>query len=297
MINLNYNHLYYFWMIQKKGSVAKAAETLCLTPQTITGQIKVLEARLNGRLFIREGRQLAPTELGKLVYRYADKMFSLSYEMLDIINYQKDKKTLFEVGIADVLSKELVGDILLSVMSDDDSLHLACFESTHDDLMARLRDHKLDIILSDCAGGSLKYPEILSKKLGESGVAFFSHKPLSNAFPLCLEEEKLLIPGRHTSLGQQLVHWFDEKLLKIKVLGEFDDSAMMSAFGFSEQGIFVAPSIYKQSVMKRGMYLLGETTEVKEYYHMMFAERMIQHPAVKRLLEMDFTAFFSPKTE
>ncbi|MCL1123112.1 transcriptional activator NhaR [Shewanella surugensis] len=297
MVNLNYNHLYYFWMIQKKGSVAKAAETLCLTPQTITGQIKVLEARLNGRLLKREGRRLSPTELGKLVFRYADKMFSLSYEMLDIINYQKDEKTLFEVGVADVLSKELVSRILLSVMSHDGSLHLACFESTHEDLMARLRDHKLDMILSDCAGGSLKYPEILSKKLGQSGVAFFSYRPMSTPFPACLEQDKLLIPGRRTSLGQQLVHWFDEKGLKVRIFGEFDDAAMMNAFGFSNQGIFVVPSIYKQEVIKRGMHLLGETDEVIEYYHVMFAERMIQHPAVKRLLEMDFTPFFAGKNQ
>ncbi|BAJ00899.1 transcriptional activator NhaR [Shewanella violacea] len=292
MSHLNYNHLYYFWMVHKKGSVAKAAEALCLTPQTVTGQIRVLETRFKGSLFKRVGRSLEPTELGELVFRYADKMFSLSYEMLDILNYQKDENILFEVGIADALSKALASRVLLSVVPSDGSMHLACFEATHESLMTRLREHKLDIILSDCAGESLKYPEILSKKLGECGVAFFSSEKYSKPFPECLEQGKLLIPGKRTSLGQQLHHWFDENGLNVNILGEFDDAAMMKAFGFFKQGIFVAPSIYKQDILSHDMHLLGETTDIKEVYHVMFAERMIQHPAVKRLLETDFTDLF-----
>lgn len=292
MSHLNYNHLYYFWMVHKKGSVAKAAEALCLAPQTVTGQIRVLETRLKGSLFKRVGRSLEPTELGELVFRYADKMFSLSYEMLDLLNYQKDENILFEVGIADALSKALSSRVLLSVVPSDGSMHLACFEATHESLMERLREHKLDMILSDCAGESLKYPEILSKKLGECGVAFFSAEKYTKPFPECLEEGKLLIPGKRTSLGQQLHRWFDENGLNVNILGEFDDAAMMKAFGFFKQGIFVAPSIYKQDILSHDMHLLGETTDIKEVYHVMFAERMIQHPAVKRLLATDFSDLF-----
>ena len=297
MSHLNYNHLYYFWMVHKKGSVAKAAEALCLAPQTVTGQIRVLEARLKGSLFKRVGRSLEPTELGELVFRYADKMFSLSYEMIDLLNYQKDENILFEVGIADALSKALASRVLLSVVPSDGSMHLACFEATHESLMERLREHKLDMILSDCAGESLKYPEILSKKLGECGVGFFSADKYSKRFPECLEEGKLLIPGKRSSLGQQLRHWFDENGLNVTILGEFDDAAMMKAFGYFKQGIFVAPSIYKQDILSHGMHLLGETSDIKEVYHVMFAERMIQHPAVKRLLATDFTDLFEGNDE
>jgi LysR family transcriptional regulator, transcriptional activator of nhaA len=297
MSHLNYNHLYYFWMVKKKGSVAKAAEALFLTPQTVTGQIRALEERLNGSLFRRSGRSLQATELGELVFRYADKMFSLSFEMLDILSYQKDASILFEVGIADALSKALISRVLLSVIPGDGSMHLACYESTHESLMTRLREHKLDMILSDCAGESLKYPEILSKKLGECGVSFFSANPQDVPFPACLEKVPLLIPGRRTSLGQQLVRWFDEKSLKVSILGEFDDAALMKAFGYFKRGIFVAPSIYRQDVLSHGMHLLGETTEIKEEYHVMFAERMIQHPAVKRLLQTDFSELFAGKDE
>jgi LysR family transcriptional activator of nhaA len=293
MQHLNYNHLYYFWMVQKKGSVTKAAQVLCLAPQTITGQIRSLEERLKGAVFKRVGRNLEATELGEQVFRYADKMFSLSYEMLDILNYQKDDSLLFEVGVADALSKALVSRVLLTVIPADGSVHLACYESTHDSLIERLREHKLDIIVSDCAGGSLKYPEILSKKLGECGVSFFSAESISTPFPACLEQSKLLIPGKRTSLGQQLHGWFAEKNLNVSILGEFDDAEMMKAFGYFNRGIFVAPSIYRHDILSQGMVLLGETTDIKEEYHVMFAERMIQHPAVKSLLATDFGELFA----
>ncbi|MDP5145188.1 transcriptional activator NhaR [Shewanella sp. ULN5] len=292
MQHLNYNHLYYFWMVKRKGSVAKAAEALCLTPQTITGQMRLLENRLKGSLFKRVGRNLEATELGEVVFRYTDKMFNLSYEMLDLLNYQKDTSVLFEVGIADALSKALASRVLLTVIPHDGSIHLACYESTHESLIARLREHKLDIILSDCAGESLKYSDILSKKLGECGVSFFCAHSIDAPFPACLEQEKLLIPGIRTSLGQQLHSWFAEKNLNVSILGEFDDAAMMKAFGYFKRGIFVAPSIYRHDILSQGMVLLGETSDIKEEYHVMFAERMIQHPAVKSLLETDFTDLF-----
>ncbi|QSX34703.1 transcriptional activator NhaR [Shewanella avicenniae] len=293
MSHLNYNHLYYFWMVNKKGSVTKAAETLCLTPQTITGQIRAFEERLNGAVFKRNGRKLEPTELGELVFRYADKMFALSYEMLDVLNYRQDNSVLFEVGVADALSKTLVGKVLMSVMPLDGTTKIACYEATHEGLMERLRAHKLDVILSDCAGDSLKYTEILSKKLGESDIAFFYHLPMARPFPACLLDAPLLIPSKKSSLGQQLYQWFDELDLSITIAGEFDDAAMMREFGYMGRGIFVAPAIYTQDIVARGMQLLGTAAEIKEEYHLIFAERMIQHPSVKLLLNSDFTGLFS----
>lgn len=292
MSHLNYNHLYYFWMVNKKGSVTKAAETLCLTPQTITGQIRAFEERLNGAVFKRSGRKLEPTELGELIFRYADKMFALSYEMLDVLNYRKDDRLLFEVGVADALSKALAGKVLMSVMAPESNTHIACYEATHEDLMARLREHKLDVILSDCAGDSLKYTEILSKKLGESEVAFFHLGPLQQSFPACLAEAPLLIPSKKSSLGQQLYRWFAELDLTVSIAGEFDDAAMMREFGFAGRGIIVAPSVYADGILARGMHLLGTTRDVLEEYHLIFAERMIQHPAVKLLLSSDFDSLF-----
>lgn len=152
-------------MVCKQGSVTKAADALFLTPQTVTGQIKALEERMDGKLTKRNGRSVEPTELGQLVFKYADRMFGLSYEMLDIVNYSQRSNILFDVGVADALSKRFVSRILMTTVPTDNSIHLRCFESTHELLLEQLSQHKLDMILSDCAVDSSQSQGYIAKSL------------------------------------------------------------------------------------------------------------------------------------
>lgn len=294
MSHINFNHLYYFWHVCKAGSVVGAAETLNLTPQTITGQIKVLEERLQGKLFKRQGRGLEPSELGQLVFRYADKMFQLSQEMLDIVNYRKESSLLFDVGVADVLSKRLVSQILNMAVVSEENIHLRCFESTHEMLLEQLSQHKLDMILSDCPIDSSQQEGLFSVKLGESSLSFWCREPAPLLpFPACLEQRKLLIPGRRSMPGRKLLNWFQAQELQVTILGEFDDAALMKAFGASHDVIFVAPTRYEQDVYRdTDIVKLGTIEQLLEEYHVIFAERMIQHPAVQRICNKDFSVLF-----
>jgi len=295
MSHLNYNHLYYFWMVCKQGSVTKAADALFLTPQTVTGQIKALEERMDGKLTKRNGRSVEPTELGQLVFKYADRMFGLSYEMLDIVNYSQHSNILFDVGVADALSKRLVSKILMSTVPDDNSIHLRCFESTHEMLLEQLSQHKLDMILSDCPVDSGKIPGLFSKKLGESGMSFFCSGNVDDAsFPAILEQRKLLIPGSRTSMGRKVLQWFDRQGIQPNILGEFDDAALMKAFArYHHDVIFLAPTLYMSEVADdTSLRLVGHIEELKEEYYVIFAERMIQHPAVKNVCDADFSQLF-----
>lgn len=295
MSHLNYNHLYYFWMVCKQGSITKAAEALFLTPQTVTGQIKALEERMDGKLTKRNGRSVEPTELGQLVFKYADRMFGLSYEMLDIVNYSQHSNILFDVGVADALSKRLVSKILMSTIPEDNSIHLRCFESTHEMLLEQLSQHKLDMILSDCPVDSSQSPGLFSKKLGESGMSFFCTGKVDNvSFPAVLEQRKLLIPGSRTSMGRKVLQWFDRQGLKPDILGEFDDAALMKAFArYHHDAIFLAPTLYLSEVEEdTSLQMLGGIDELKEEYYVIFAERMIQHPAVKNVCDADFSKLF-----
>ncbi|MCU5772751.1 transcriptional activator NhaR [Erwiniaceae bacterium BAC15a-03b] len=294
MSHINYNHLYYFWQVCKEGSIVGAAEALFLTPQTITGQIKALEDRLQGKLFKRQGRGVVPSELGQLVFRYADRMFTLSQEMLDIVNYRKESNLLFDVGVADALSKRLVSQVLETAVRDDEKIHLRCYESTHEMLLEQLSQHKLDMILSDCPIDSTQQEGLFSIKIGECGISFWCTRPLPDKrFPACLEQRRLLIPGRRSMLGRRLLNWFHSQGLQVEILGEFDDAALMKAFGASNNAIFVAPSLYAQDIYTDDEIVeIGRIDNVTEEYHVIFAERMIQHPAVQRICNKDFTALF-----
>ncbi|MGC6388333.1 transcriptional activator NhaR [Ewingella sp. S1.OA.A_B6] len=294
MSHINFNHLYYFWQVCKTGSVVGAAEALFLTPQTITGQIKSLENRLGGKLFKRQGRGLVPSELGQLVFRYADKMFTLSQEMLDIVNYRKESNLLFDVGVADALSKRLVSRVLDAAVAENKSIHLRCFESTHEMLLEQLSQHKLDMILSDCPVDSTQQEGLFSVKLGESPISFYCREPADDGpFPACLEKRPLLIPGRRSMLGRKLLNWFNSQGLKVQILGEFDDAALMKAFAKNHNAIFVAPSAYSADVfVDEGIVEVGRVDGLLEEYYVIFAERMIQHPSVQRVCHTDFTALF-----
>jgi LysR family transcriptional activator of nhaA len=278
-------------MVCKEGAVSKAAEALYLTPQTVTGQIKFLEERFDAKLLKRSGRSVEPTELGQLVFKYADRMFSLSYEMLDIVNYSQKENLLFDVGVADALSKRIVSQILTTIIPQDGSIHLRCFESTHEDLLERLSQHKLDMILSDCAVDSTQASGLYSRKLGEVSMSFYSANPVEmDNFPKSLDNYRLLIPGSRTSMGRKVMQWFDKHGIKANILGEFDDVALMKAFAETHPDtIFVAPTQYQQQAMVQERFTeLSEVEDLKEEYFIIFAERMIQHPAVKKACEEEF---------
>lgn len=294
MSHINYNHLYYFWHVCKEGSVVGAAEALYLTPQTITGQIKALEERLQGKLFKRKGRGLEPSELGQLIFRYADRMFTLSQEMLDIVNYRKESSLLFDVGIADALSKRLVSGVLDAAVVEDEQIHLRCFESTHEMLLEQLSQHKLDMIISDCPIDSTQQEGLFSVKIGECGISFWSQTPIPDLpFPACLETRRLLIPGRRSMLGRKILNWINGQGLNVEILGEFDDAALMKAFGAAHNAIFVAPTLYGQDIYNDANIVeIGRVENVMEEYHAIFAERMIQHPAVQRVCNRDYSALF-----
>ncbi len=294
MSHLNYNHLYYFWMVCKQGSISKAAEALFLTPQTVTGQIKALEDRMAGKLTKRNGRTVEPTELGQLVYKYADRMFGLSYEMLDIVNYSQHSNILFEVGVADALSKQMVSKILMTTVPADNSIHLRCYESTHEMLLERLSQHNLDMILSDCPVDSTQSPGLYSKKLGETNMAFFSYSGRQASQPLIemLSSKPLILPGRRTAMGRKVMQWLDRQGVQAQILGEFDDVALIKAFAaYHRDCLFLAPASYvnPHSRPDSQLFCLDIIEELKEEYYVIFAERMIQHPAVKNVCDADFS--------
>jgi LysR family transcriptional activator of nhaA len=234
--------------------------------------------------------------LGQLVFRYADKMFMLSQEMLDIVNYRKESNLLFDVGVADALSKRLVSQVLeTAVVVDNEQIHLRCFESTHEMLLEQLSQHKLDMILSDCPVDSSQQEGLFSLKLGECGISFFCRQPAPDLpFPACLEQRKLLIPGRRSMLGRKLLNWFNTQGIQVEILGEFDDAALMKTFGMYHNAIFVAPTLYAQDTYNDDDVVeIGRIDSVQEEYYIIFAERMIQHPAVQRVCNKDFSALFA----
>jgi len=283
---LNYKQLNYFWQVARAGSIARASEQLDLTPQTLSGQIGLLETSLESTLFKRVGRGLELTETGRLALSYADEIFEIGAEMEQALSGGTVKQvTTFRVGIADVMPKSIVYRLLAPAMSLDEPIKIICREDKLDKLLGDLAIHRLDLVLSD-----RPMPEQLdikgeNHKLGECGISFFATPTLAakyqKGFPASLNQAPLLVPSLDTAMRRRLMRWFDAERIRPQIVGEFDDSALMKAFGQAGIGIFMAPSVIASEITRQfGVIELGKTEEVQDYYYAISVERRFDHPAV-----------------
>ena len=302
MRHLNYSHLHYFWAVAREGSMVAAAEVLHITPQTISGQLKMLEDSVGGELFNRVGRRLELTELGHQVFAYADEIFSIGAELASFVKGQNPSGPLtFRVGIVNSLPKLIAERILAPAVVDAEDIRISCHHAQLDQLLGDLATHQLDLILSDqpmSPGASLR---TYNHKLGESGLSFFVRKgearKYSRKFPQSISNAPMLLPARNSALRRRLEQWFDEQELLPRIVGEFDDSALLKAFGEAGAGIFVGPTAIEKEI--GSMYrsgVIGRTTDITEVYFAISPERRLEHPAVVTITEVARTKLFeSPR--
>ena len=290
MRGLNYNHLYYFWVTARRGSLTAAAASLHLTPQTLSGQIRRLEERLGQPLFRRVGRRLALTEAGELVQRHADAMFERGEELQRALaegSGAPHRPRRFAVGIADVVPKLLAHRMLAPVLEADPPHRLVCLESTLEALLGDLVAHRIDLLLADRPLASTSAVRAYSQLLGECGVSFFAAPGLApeTVFPQLLDGAPMLLPTAATRLRQGLESWFEARRLRPSVVGEFDDSALLKAFGEQGAGLFAAPSAVEGEICQRyRVRVVGRTEEVTERFFAIGAEQGFEAPAAQAVL-------------
>ncbi|CAI8708445.1 MULTISPECIES: transcriptional activator NhaR [Pseudomonas] len=288
---LNYRQLHYFWVVAKTGSIVRACEQLNLTPQTISGQISLLEQTYGIELFRRVGRQLELTEAGRQTLTYAEQMFQLGGELELMLRAQpNEQQILFRVGVADVVPKSIVYRLIAPTMELNEPLRITCREDKLERLLADLAIQRLDLVISDSPMPSHLDIKGYSQKLGECGISFFATAELAarygQDFPRGLHGAPLLIPGPETVVRSRLQRWFAEQQIQPQIVGEFDDSALMQAFGQSGSGIFIGPSVIADEVKRQyGVQVIGQTDAVSESFYAISVERKVKHPGIVAITE------------
>jgi len=296
---LNYKHLHYFWMVAKEGGIARASERLHITPQTISGQISLLEAHFGADLFNKVGRNIELTETGRLVLNFANEIFSLGSELEQMMHHlPEDRPQQFRVGVVDVVPKSIAHKILLPAMKMSDSIRLVCREADLDTLLAELSVHRLDLVLADRPIPPTVSTRGFSHKLGECSVSFFATEELQSQligdFPNNLNGAPILLPSRGNQLRAEIDQWLDNNKIHPRIVGEFDDSALMKAFGQEGAGIFVAPSAIEKEVMHQyNVKSIGQSHEVKESFYAISVERKIINPIVSAVIESANNSLFA----
>lgn len=284
---MNFKHLHYFWRVAKAGGVARASEQLHLTPQTISGQIGLLEDALGTPLFAKKGRNLELTDAGRLALGYAQDIFALGSELEESLrNYPAGGRPVeFRVGVAEAVSKTIAYRLIEPATRLPTTMRLVCRESKLDSLLAELAAHRLDLVISDAPIPPSVSVRAYNHRLGESGVSFFASaglfKHCKGKFPACLDGAPMLVPGDGAAVRPRLDRWRDANKLRPRVVGEFDDSALMKAFGQRGAGVFIGPTVLESEIEKQyGVKTLGRTQEIVEEFFAISVERRVTHPSV-----------------
>ena len=290
MRHLNYSHLHYFWTVANEGSIARASEVLYVTPQTISGQLKLLEEVVGDALFQRVGRGLELTDTGSLVKHYADDIFSLGGELAQVVRGRQSASQVLNVGIVNSIAKLISYRVLQPILEDQSGLRLCCREGELDDLLADLAVHRLDLVLSDRRMPVTTSVKAYNHSLGESGIALFSKPAVMRRyqrdFPRSLHGAPMLLPGRGSAMRRELDDWFERIEVEPRVVAEFDDSALLKMFGAGDAGVFPAPHAIAPEIER--MYsarVIGLAEGVRETYMAISPERRLKNPAVLRVIE------------
>lgn len=298
---INYKHLRYFYAVARDGSIARASKRLHLTPQTISGQLHQLQEYLGADLFARVGRNLELTETGRLVLSYVDEIFSLGSELEQAVQRLPDRRPqVLRVGIVDVVPKSIAHRILEPALHMEEPVRLLCREASMDTLLAELAIHRLDLLLADRPIPNNVSTRGFSHKLGECAVCFFASnsqkKRLKGTFPQCLVGAPMLLPSSGNQLRTDIDQWLDKHRIRPRIVAEFDDSALMKAFGQEGAGVFVAPAAIKAEVERQYQVTsIGQVDEVTERFYAISVERRVVNPVVATVVTAA-RALLKPKT-
>jgi LysR family transcriptional regulator, transcriptional activator of nhaA len=299
-IAVNFKHLHYFWVTAKAGGIMRAGEQLHTTPQTLSGQIKLLEAWLGRQLFRKSGRQLELTDEGRLALGYADQIFTLGAEMETALRRARGgQKVLdFRVGVADSVAKSVVYRLLEPALSVSEPVRLICSEGKFPDLLAQLALHRLDLVMADEPMSGRVSIKAFNHPLGSTPMSFFCTPALKAAlhgdFPGCLNDAPMLIQGQSSSVRKQLDSWLTKHQIHPRIIGEFDDAALLQAFGREGRGVFMSASVLElETVAQYGVQVIGRTSEMVEDFYAVSVERRITHPCVAAITQAARRQLFS----
>lgn len=290
MERINYQHLFYFWNVAREESVTRASEKLHLAQPTISGQLAVLEQAIGEKLFYKKGRNLALTETGRLVFHYADEIFSLGMELTNTLKGQPTGRALrLTVGVADALPKLVAYRLIEPALRLPEPIQVLCYEDKAERLLAEISLQGIDLVLSDVPLTPASGSKAFNHLLGECAVAVFGTPDLASIyrpeFPCSLTGAPFVLPTGNTALRRSLDQWFDAEGISPKIQAEIEDSALLKTFGSGGAGLFVAPAAVESEIQRQyDVEVIGRIDAVRERFYAITPHRKLKHPGVTAIL-------------
>jgi LysR family transcriptional activator of nhaA len=296
---LNYHHLFYFWKVVRTGSITRACEELRLAPPTISAQLRSLEGQMGEKLLTRSGRSLVPTEMGRVVFRYAEDIFGLGQELMDAVKQRPTGRPLrLAIGVDDVLPKEIAHALIEPAMHLPEGIRLLCREASLERLVADLALHELDVVLSDAPIAPSLNIRAYNHPLGDCAVLWVGTAALARkyrrGFPKSLDGAPVLLPTDDTAIRRGIDQWFAALGIRPAIVGEFEDYALLRVFGQKGAGVYPAPRILEKELKRHyDLSPIGLANGVKGRFYAISVEKKVRHPAVAAICEAARRTLFS----
>jgi len=296
---LNYHHLRYFWTVARKGGVRKAAEELHVSQPSISAQLRLLEESLGQKLFRRSGRNLVLTETGQLVLNYADEIFSAGRELMNAVKQRPGKHPVrVNIGLTDAFPKLIAFQILRAAFRSEAAIHMICREGEIGPLVSHLQAHRLDIVLADEPASSALKAKTFNHRLGRSGITFCAVPSLAaklrRNFPRSLDGAPALLPTQNMGMRAALETWFDSNEIRPRLVGEFEDSALMEVCSTGGRGFTAVHTVVDRAALKHfGLRVIARVDECGTDFYAITAERRVKHPAAVAITEHAYSSVFA----
>ena len=287
---LNYHHLYYFRTIAIEGGIAKAAEKLRLGQPTLSTQLKQLEEMVGKPLFDRRNRKMILTDAGKAALDYANEIFKLGDEMIEVLQDRTvGNQTHLQIGALDSVPKSVILSLVMEAYKISPQCTVSILEGRGDELFRELYTHKIDLILSNYPPPAVEQKQVYSKSVAKLPVAIFSapsFRRLKKSFPSSLNGQPFVLPTAHSKLRHDLNHYFKLQNIHVVPTAETQDTSLQKLL--AKQGIGLAPlsEVAAESLLKDGtLQRLGTLKGVYEEIFLVSTQRKLENQVAAKLIK------------
>jgi LysR family transcriptional activator of nhaA len=225
------------------------------------------------------------------VFRYADEIFSLGRELLDMVRGRPTERPMkVIVGVVDVMPKYIAHWLIEPALRLGERVRIVCREATPEQLLAQLSVQYLDVVLADAPIAPGLNVRAYNHLLGETGLSFLGDATLvknhRRRFPKSLHGAPLLLQATNTAVRRGIDQWLDTLDIRPDIVGEFEDSELLWEFGGAGEGIFAVPTILEKHLARlHRVKVLGRTDAVRSRFYAISVERRLKHPAVVAICE------------
>jgi len=285
---LNYHHLVYFWAVAREGHLTRAAQHLRISQSALSAQIRQLETRFGQPLFTRQGRQLVLTEAGRIALAYAETIVGAGHELVATLREgQQASRQVVRIGAVATLSRNFQRAFLAPLLNEE-SVSLVLQSGSLGELLARLRTHELDVVLSNRRVHEDAEHAWRCTRIARQQVSLIGHRRRGRPFrfPDDVAKVPLILPSRDSEVRSGFDVLCERHGLRPVIVAEVDDMALLRLLARDLQAVALVPAVVVRDELKSGK--LHEYCAVPDLYEEFFAvsvRRQYQHPLVRAMLD------------